>query len=81
MTVDTFNGEVKWENKWIIIKVKQKKEDIDTEIEFLNTGVNREQVYVDWNTAVESIQAIVNVEPVPNKIGIIPLYKVKKVKV
>jgi hypothetical protein len=80
ITVDTFNGEVEWKSNWIIVKVKQKREDVETEIEFLTTGVTREQVYINWNVAVESIRNLVNVKPIENLQHAIRPIKVVKEK-
>lgn len=66
LIVNTFNDEYVWSNRWIIIKVKKKKEYVETEIEFLNAGITREQVYIDWNTAIESIQNLINMIPIEN---------------
>jgi len=78
LEVNTFNDEYMWYNKWIIIKVKQKREEVDTEIEFLSSGVKREQTYINWNIAIESIQNLINMIPVKNVKT--PLKRVKVIK-
>lgn len=80
MTIDTFNGIVEWRSKWAIVKVKQKKEDVETEIEFLTTGVTREQVYVDWETAVKSIQNFIELKPITRPKSGFKKYKIVKDK-